>query len=124
LPSLSKIKLFGDNPYTYGNLPKALARVGHGTVILLTHNPVLWSREVIQKYPFVSLTLAGHTHAGQMGLYWKKYANQVAQYNEKTKAGLFRYNNQYLYINAGIGTSAIHSRFLILPEVTLITLRH
>ena len=124
LPSLSKIKLFGDNPYSYGDLPKALDRAGHGTVLLLTHNPVVWSREVIQKYPFVSLTLAGHTHAGQMGLYWKKYKNQTAEYNSKTKAGLFRCNNQYLYINAGIGTSAMHSRFLILPEVTLITLRH
>ena len=124
LPSLSKIKLFGDNPYSYGNLPKALHSVGKHAVVLLTHNPVVWSRKVIQKYPFVSLTLAGHTHAGQMGLYWKKYANQVAQYNEKTKAGLYRYNNQYLYINAGIGTSAMHSRFLILPEVTLITLHN
>lgn len=122
LPSLSKIKLFGDNPYSYGNLPKALHSVGKHAVVLLTHNPVVWSREVIQKYPFVSLTLAGHTHAGQMGLYWKKYENQTAEYNSKTKAGLFRYNNQYLYINAGIGTSAMHSRFLILPEVTLITL--
>jgi predicted MPP superfamily phosphohydrolase len=75
LPSLSKIKLFGDNPYSYGNLSKALAHAGGGTVLLLTHNPVVWSREVIQKYPFVDLTLAGHSHAGQMGLYWKKYAN-------------------------------------------------
>ena len=124
LPSLSKIKLFGDNPYSYGNLSKALAHAGGGTVLLLTHNPVVWSREVIQKYPFVDLTLAGHTHAGQMGLYWKKYANQTVQYNDKTKAGLYHHNNQYLYINAGIGTSAMHSRFLILPEVTLITLRH
>lgn len=124
LPSLSKIKLFADNPYSYGNLPKALHSVGKHAVVLLTHNPVVWSREVIQKYPFVSLTLAGHTHAGQMGLYWKKYENQTAEYNSKTKAGLFRYNNQYLYINAGIGTSAMHSRFLILPEVTLITLHN
>lgn len=124
LPSLSKIKLFGDNPYSYGNLPKALHSVGKHAVVLLTHNPVVWSREVIQKYPFVSLTLAGHTHAGQMGLYWNKYKNQAAEYNSKTKAGLFRYNNQYLYINAGIGTSAIHSRFLILPEITLITLHN
>ena len=85
LPSLSKIKLFGDNPYSYGNLSKALAHAGGGTVLLLTHNPVVWSREVIQKYPFVDLTLAGHTHAGQMGLYWKKYANQTVQYNDKTK---------------------------------------
>ena len=123
-PSLSKIKLFADNPYSYGNLPKALPSVGKHAVVLLTHNPVVWSREVIQKYPFVSLTLAGHTHAGQMGLYWKKYENQTAEYNSKTKAGLFRYNNQYLYINAGIGTSAMHSRFLILPEVTLITLHN
>lgn len=124
LPSKSKFKLFGDNPYSYGNLEKTLKNTdGESPVIFITHNPVVWSREVIQKYPFVNLTLSGHTHAGQMGIYKKKYQKpQQAKYDSKTKAGLYQYNDQYLYISSGIGTSAMHSRFAIFPEVTLITL--
>lgn len=122
LPSLKKIKLFGDNPYSYGDLNKTLAGIDAYPVVLLTHNPVVWTREVIQHYPFVDLTLSGHTHAGQMGLYTKKYSNQNVGYNDKTKAGLFHCGHQHLYINAGIGTSAMHSRFLIFPEITVIFL--
>ena len=123
LPSLKKIKLFGDNPYSFGDINKALHNVGNHNTILLTHNPVIWSRKIIQHYPIVDITLSGHTHAGQMGIYKKKYQHQYSEYNDKTKAGLFQHNNQYLYINSGIGTSAMHSRFLIYPEITLITLK-
>ena len=122
LPPLKKIKLVGDNTYSYGDLAKTLRGTDDYPVVLLTHNPVVWTREVIQRYPFVDLTLSGHTHAGQMGLYAKSYANQNVGYNAKTKAGLFHYADQSLYINAGIGTSAMHCRFLIFPEITLITL--
>lgn len=122
LPSLKKIKLVGDNTYSYGDLAKTLRGTDGYPVVLLTHNPVVWTREVIQRYPFVDLTLSGHTHAGQMGLYIKNSVAQNVGYNAKTKAGLFHYADQSLYVNAGIGTSAMHSRFLIFPEITLITL--
>lgn len=123
LPSKSKIKLFGDNPYSFGDLAKTLQGLGNGNaVVLLTHNPVVWSRVILQDYPFVGLTLSGHTHAGQMGYYKKKYSHQYSTPDGKTKAGLYQYQNQYLYINSGIGTSALHSRFLIFPEITIVTL--
>jgi len=40
---------------------------GNSVGILLTHNPELWDLEVVGRRPIV-LTLAGHTHGGQIGV--------------------------------------------------------
>ncbi len=110
--------------HSYGNLIKTLQHIPQNQItVLLTHSPEIWNKNIIQEYPWVNITLSGHTHGGQMGIYKNKYAHQTANFETELKGGLFQYKDQYLYINTGLGTSALHSRFMIFPEITLLTLK-
>lgn len=108
---------------SYGSLKKATENINYSSVnILLSHDPSLWKKEVIKNYPNIDLTLSGHTHGMQFGIDIAGIKWSPVQYFFKEWAGLYQKNNQYLYINRGLGFLGYHGRVGILPEITVIEL--
>ncbi len=107
----------------HGNLKKALS--GLDTVdlkILLSHDPNQWEEDVVSRSD-IDITLSGHTHAMQIGIYTKKFRWSPAKYIYPHWNGLYLENKQYQYVNRGLGLLAIPFRIWMPPEITLITLR-
>lgn len=108
----------GQPPFTNrSNLKKAMKGLDPGMFkILLSHDPHHWRREVVGKK--IQLTLAGHTHAGQLKIgKWTP-----ARMAFKEWGGAYRIGEQMLYVSSGIGGS-FPFRLGAWPELTVITLK-
>ncbi len=91
--------------------------------VLLSHDPTHWDARIRPGYPDIDLTLSGHTHGFQFGIEIPGFKWSPAQYIYKQWAGLYQKDNQYLYVNRGLGFLGYPGRVGILPEVTVLTLR-
>lgn len=108
----------GQPPFTNrSNLKKAMKGLNPDMFkILLSHDPHHWRREVVGKK--IQLTLAGHTHAGQLKIgKWTP-----ARMAFKEWGGAYRIGEQILYVSSGIGGS-FPFRLGAWPELTVITLK-
>lgn len=107
----------------YGKLDKAYAGTEHIPVkLLLSHDPSHWDAEVRKKYPDIQATFSGHTHGMQFGIEIPGFKWSPVQYLYKQWAGLYKKENQYLYVNRGLGFIGYPGRVGIMPEITLIEL--
>ena len=87
-----------------------------GPVIILTHNP-----DIFPNVPGrVSLTLAGHTHGGQVSIPFIGRPQVPSAYGERYAIGLIEENNRRLYVTPGVGTSIYPVRFRVPPEISLL----
>lgn len=107
----------------FGDFNKALNNLSSDTsTILLSHDPTNWDRFIKNKKK-VDLMLSGHTHGGQVGIEYKGEILSPARVAYNQFAGLYKENEQYLYINRGIGTTGPPVRVGVPPEITKIILR-
>lgn len=88
--------------------------------ILLTHNPNPFLRAAELG---IELTLAGHTHGGQVQVEILDSRWSPARFITPFVSGLFERNGCRLYVSRGIGTIAAPVRLNAPPEITLLTLR-
>ncbi len=111
-----------------GNMAEAETGTGSMKVkILLSHDPTHWRAEILKKYPDISLTLSGHTHAMQMGWETSRFRWSPSEWVFPEWAGLYSSqdavgNDQYLYVNRGLGHLGFPGRVGIRPEITLFIL--
>ncbi|WP_282049548.1 metallophosphoesterase [Maribacter aquivivus] len=106
----------------YGDLQKAMKNVdGANFDILLSHDPTHWSEEVAH-HTNITLTLSGHTHGMQAGINFRTKKWSPIKYKYKHWAGLYKENNQYLYVTRGLGWMGFPGRLGMRPEITLIEL--
>lgn len=102
------------------DVASVLARVPEGKPILaFTHNPDLFP-EIPGR---VSLTLAGHTHGGQVRFPLLGAPLVPSRYGERYVHGLVVENGRHLFVTSGLGTSMIPARFGVPPEIALIEVR-
>ena len=107
----------------HGDLRKALSGLDSADLkILLSHDPNQWEKEVVSKTD-IDITLSGHTHGMQMGIYTNKFKWSPAKYFYPHWGGLFIEGNQVQYVNLGLGVLAIPFRIWMPPEITVITLK-
>ncbi len=91
--------------------------------ILLSHDPTHWDKKILGKENDVDLTLAGHTHGGQMGISIPGlFEISAAKLFYKHYAGLYKEGKQHLYVNRGLGFLIFPGRVGMPPEITLHTL--
>jgi uncharacterized protein len=101
------------------NLAGSLAQTEqHQPIILLTHNPDIFPRVP----PRVNLTLAGHTHGGQINCSWVQQHFIPSRYGARYARGHIVENGRHLFVSSGIGTTGIPLRIGIPPEIVIITL--
>ena len=87
-------------------------------VLLLTHNP-----DVFPMVPSrVALTLAGHTHGGQVRLPWIGAPIVPSRFGQRFAAGHIVEGGRHLFVATGVGTSIIPVRYRVPPAVTILEL--
>ena len=102
---------------SFGNLQNAIKNSSGSFKILLSHDPTHWELEV-KDTAEIDLMLSGHTHAMQFSIFgWSP-----SSFIFKEVAGLFKHNDQYLYVNIGLGETVMKTRIGAKPEITLIQL--
>ena len=101
------------------------------TNILLSHNPNSFNRAAELG---IELSLAGHTHGGQVQVEILDHRLSPARFITNYIAGLYTrpmevgpaanpVRKSQLYVNRGLGTVGAPVRLGVPPEITLITLR-
>ena len=113
--------LVGVSDYTEGphDYKKALKLVTpNKPIIVLTHSPDIFP-ELPQS---VNLTLAGHTHGGQVYIPFIGRPIVPSKYGQRYALGLKKEGAKQLFVSSGIGTSIIPVRFLTPPEVSFISI--
>jgi uncharacterized protein len=85
--------------------------------LALVHRPGQWTQV---RALGAQLTLAGHTHGGQVNLVpGVNFARMLGPYTQ----GLYEAGGQRLYVNRGLGVVGVPMRVAAPPEITVITLR-
>jgi uncharacterized protein len=87
--------------------------------LLLSHNPDVFP--VAARKGF-ELTLAGHTHGGQINLAVAGANFNIADLVTPYTKGFYRLADSSLYVNSGLGTIGVPVRLGAPPEITLIRL--
>jgi predicted MPP superfamily phosphohydrolase len=87
----------------------------------MTHDPAHWDAIVVPQTD-IPLTLSGHTHGGQFGVKIAGIQFSPMYFIQKKWGGLYKSDNQYLYVNRGLGTIGFSGRIEMNPEITLLTL--
>ena len=101
------------------DLPGTLAQVStDDPVLLLVHEPDIFPRVP----PRVALTLAGHTHGGQirLPLVWPLYV--PSKYGARYAYGHVVEADRHMIVSGGLGTSTIPARLGVPPEILHVTL--
>jgi predicted MPP superfamily phosphohydrolase len=102
------------------DLPGTLAQTAESEpVILLAHEPYIFP-EVARSDKYVALTLAGHTHGGQVAL--PLLGSIASLIGQRYVHGHFIENGRNLIVSAGLGCTRVPVRFLVPPEITVIEL--
>lgn len=94
------------------------AACGDFVHLLLAHNPKAFVRAADLEIP---LTLAGHTHGGQIAMRKRDHKNGSG--SKRYKAGLFEQGASRLYVTTGVG-AWFPLRINVPAEIAMITMRH
>jgi predicted MPP superfamily phosphohydrolase len=101
------------------SMARAVANVPAGEPFLvLVHEP-----DVFTLVPSAaSLTLAGHSHGGQVRLPFLGRLVVPSAYGQRYAAGHVVEGGRHLFVTTGVGTSIFPVRFGVPPEVAMLTL--
>ncbi len=99
---------------------QSLADVPDGApVIALAHRPDKFAAAPAR----VALTLAGHTHCGQVHIpYLSRYMPASSIESKRWPCGLYEDHGRRLYVSGGVGVSILPVRFLQPPEIAVVTI--
>lgn len=106
--------------WTRGNgIASTLSKIhDNEPVLLLMHNP-----DVFPGIPQrVSLSLAGHTHGGQVNLPIVGRLDVPSKFGQRYAYGLIEESGRKLFVTSGVGTSIVPVRFRVPPEVIILDL--
>jgi hypothetical protein len=102
------------------DIPKALEAVPEDApALLLAHDPDLFPH-VPQR---VALTLAGHTHGGQVDVPVLRLLVVPSGHGVRYLGGHVEEEGRQLFVSTGVGTAGLPIRFRRPPEVVILTLR-
>ena len=101
------------------DIASTLAKVNDGApIIAITHNP-----DIFPSIPArVALTIAGHTHGGQVSLPIVGRLIVPSDFGERYAAGHIVEGSKHLFVTTGVGTSILPVRFRVPPEISLLTI--
>lgn len=113
----------GDPTTRQDRLEQAIAAVPPGRpFLLLAHNPSIFGRAAAAGVP---LTLAGHTHGGQVRLGGLERLADRGGHGARPYrgGGWYRHGGQAIFVNRGLGTTFLPMRFGARPEAAIMRLR-
>ena len=101
------------------DLPRTLSQIRTGDpIVLLAHEPDIFAHLPER----IALTLAGHTHGGQirLPLIWPAFV--PSKYGARYAYGHVVEDGRHLIVSGGLGTSFIPARLGVPPEVVQVVL--
>jgi predicted MPP superfamily phosphohydrolase len=106
-----------DRTTHYPRFQPALNHIPAGApIIAFTHNPDVFSYVPAR----VALTIAGHTHGGQVRFPLLGAPIIPSDFGTRYAAGLIVEGGRRLFVTTGIGTSIIPVRFRVPPEIAIL----
>lgn len=87
--------------------------------LLLSHNPDVFPVAARQGF---DLTIAGHTHGGQVTFEMVHPALNVSRFFTPYVHGVYTHESRKMYVSRGIGTIGVPARLGATPEVALVRL--
>lgn len=97
-----------------------LRQVGDAApVIVLTH----WPDPFAEVPPRAALTLAGHTHCGQVVFPVIGRLVHASEASRRWPCGLYEEGGRKLFVTGGVGVSILPVRFRAPPEIVVLTIR-
>ena len=100
---------------------EALAGLAQEKVLCVTHMP--------DEFPALpaacALTIAGHTHGGQVALplLGRPAVARISHYGQRYAAGIVRESGRTLFVSTGIGTTFLPIRLGVPPEISLLRIQ-
>lgn len=106
-----------DNP----DIARALGGLERQQALCLVHRPDLFPALP----PACALTIAGHTHGGQVALplLQRLALEHASRYGERYAQGVIREAGRTLFVSPGIGTSWLPVRLGVPPEISLLKIQ-
>ncbi|MGH7782453.1 MAG: metallophosphoesterase [Candidatus Binatia bacterium] len=106
------------------NAKQLLNGCGPGDVVVLEHSPdilpIITANLSIS--PDLRLILAAHTHGGQIWLPVLGTPVVPSSYGQKYSYGHIKENGVDMFVTSGIGTSILPIRFMMPPEIAVLTI--
>lgn len=118
-----ELPIAGVDDVSWGRLDWQRASKGidfRRATILLSHQPIVFDEDWARRF---SLTLAGHTHGGQVALPLIGAPARVMR-QFKFIGGLFARETSQMYVSRGTGMVGLPLRFGARPEIAVLRLRH
>ena len=101
------------------DVAKTLSSIGNtDPVLLFSHSPDIFP-DVPKE---VALTMAGHTHGGQVYVPLIGRPITASKYGQRYARGLIEEEGKQLFVCSGIGTSILPIRFMTKPEICILKL--
>ena len=102
------------------DLPGTLAQIPEDgrPIVLLVHEPDIFPAVPAR----VSLTLAGHTHGGQVDLPFIGRPIIPSRYGQRYAYGHVVEDDRHLIVSGGLGCTGLPVRFGVPPEIVLVEL--
>lgn len=102
-----------------------LAPTGDGDIIALEHSPDIMPMITgdLSISPDLKLILAAHTHGGQVWLPVFGTPVVPSSYGQRYSYGHVKENNVDMFVTSGVGTSVLPIRFMMPPEIAVLTIR-
>lgn len=103
----------------HADVEEALAGVRDSDpVLVVTHSPDVFPRIP----PRVSLTIAGHTHGGQVDLPVLRRWAIASRFGDRYSRGHVQEGGRHLFVTPGIGTTRLPVRLRATPEISVLAL--
>ena len=96
-----------------------------GDIIVLEHSPdfLYLIQQSMVNQADLKLVINGHTHGGQV--WFPVFGSPIvpSNYGQRYAFGHLKENNVDMFVTTGIGTSILPIRFLVPPEIAILTIR-
>jgi hypothetical protein len=110
---------------TSAEVKELIRTSGSGDVVILEHSPD--TLQTVTGYlsvgPELKLFLAGHTHGGQVWFPILGTPVIPSSFGQKYTRGHIKDNGVDMYVTSGIGESMLPFRFMVPPEIVVLTVR-
>lgn len=120
-----QLKIASWDTYTADARDQLAATSGTGNVLVLAHSPdvapIIMGSDPISRD--LRLMFAGHTHGGQVWLPVLGRPIVPSSYGQKLAAGHVHDGGLDIFVTTGIGTSILPFRFMVPPEIAVVTVR-
>ncbi|HSI87968.1 MAG TPA: metallophosphoesterase [Pyrinomonadaceae bacterium] len=116
-----------DSWYTFDNTTRraVMDHGGDGQILVLEHSPDIF--HVLNYHRSLGddfkLMMAGHTHGGQIWLPIVGSPLVPSSFGQKYNAGHIREDGKDMFVTTGIGTTLLPFRFMMPPEIAVVTVR-